>query len=125
MAKVSIANKEYELRFFLQDKREIEKRLDKWIYKALWSGLQDDMNMILAVGMRHANRKITPLAVEELLQRHLDKGQDISEVHKAMIRAVFESNIMGRTDPAEIDRLIRDYFGPEVPKEQAGEQPAE
>lgn len=124
MAKVSIANKEYELRYLLQDKREIEKALDKWIYKALWSGLSEDMNVILAVGLKRKHPQMrTPLAVEEQLQKHIDKGHDLSDVHKGLIRAVFESNIMGRTEPAEIDRLIKNYFGDEAPKEQGGEAP--
>lgn len=120
MAKVEIAGKEYELKFFLSDKREIEAKLGKYLHHAMWSGLSEDLNVTVAVGLRHGstNRRITPLAVEELLQKHIDKGGDLMDVHKAVNRAIFDSQILGRNDPAEIDRKFREYFGPEVPKEQ-------
>jgi hypothetical protein len=114
---VTIAGKDYELKFYLSDKREFEQKRQKYLAEALWSGLSDDLNVMLALGLRHASRKITPLAVEDMLQKHLDKGGDLMDVQKAANRAVLESGILGKTDHDEIERLFRKYFdGTEAPK---------
>ncbi len=119
MAKVEIAGKEYDFKFFLADKREIEAKLGKYLVNAMWSGLSEDLNVMVAIGLRWADRKWTPLKVEELLQKHIDKGGDLMDVHKAINRTAYDSQILGRNDPAEIDRKFREYFGPDVPKGEA------
>lgn len=118
--KVSIAGKEFELTFMLRDKRDIETKLGKYLNAAMWSGLSNDLNVILATGLSRKHKDMaTPLAVEERLQKHVDKGLDLMDVHRAVNRAIFDSHIMGIVPPDEITRLFREFFGEEAPKEQA------
>lgn len=118
---VEIAGKEYELEFLLADKREFEQKRQKYLAEALWSGMSDDLNLMISIGVRHANRKITPLAVEDLLQKHIDKGGDVLTVHKSVNRAIYNSGILGKNDPEEIERLFRKYFQgiEDAPKEES------
>lgn len=110
MQTVDIAGKEYEFKFFLAAKREIEDKLKKSLWEAMWSGLTEDLCAIVAVGLRHANKSLNALKVEDMLQAHIDKGGDVALVHKTVNRAVIESNILGRTDPGDVERVFRKYF---------------
>jgi hypothetical protein len=117
---VEIAGREYELKYFLSDKRELEAALDKSLWSALWSNVTNDLNHILARGVYPRMKRHTPLWVEDQLQKHIDKGGDVALVHKVVNRAILDHHILGKTDPAQVERIFRRYFEgvEEGPKEE-------
>jgi hypothetical protein len=117
---VEIAGKEYELRYLLADKRKIEEQIRKPLWEGMWSGISDDLNHILALGIWPRNRKHDAAWVEDELQKHIDNGGDVALVHKVVNRAILDHHILGKTDPAQVERIFRRYFEgvEEGPKEE-------
>jgi hypothetical protein len=118
---VEIAGKTYGLRYLLNDRAEIERLCDgHHLLDVLTSGRIEYQAVLVWAGLRHTNRKLTPRAVLELLQKHLDRGGQFFEdvVKVAMKAAVVDGHLIGAMDEAAFTRT----FFPGDADEQAGKE---
>lgn len=106
---VVIAGRQYALRYTLDSRTEIEEKLGKGLFEAMFSGELKAHATIVAAGLRHADKNITPPKVVVLFQKHQDGEPDgaYDDIVKVAYRAIFESKLLGQVkDEAEMRKLI-------------------
>lgn len=104
---VQIAGREYGLRYTLESRHEIERQTKKGIFDSMFSGELFDQAVIVAAGLRHADRNITPAKVIALLDKHQEQGGNYDDIVTVTYRAVFESKLLGRVkDEAALAKLL-------------------
>jgi hypothetical protein len=111
---ITLAGKEYVLRYDLRGRRDVEKQLGKGLWTAFQDGTVESSATILWAGMRHASRKLTPDDVMDLFQAHTDAGGEWDDAIKVAVRAMFEAKLFGKeVDAKMVDRILGDEDGPE------------
>lgn len=104
---VSIAGEDYTLRYRLSDREEIEKRAGKTLWDAVFSGLLQDQAVVIWAGIRHERKKLTPAAVIDLLELHIEKtGESYQPIYLTAMEACLKSKTLGNVNEAEIDRVL-------------------
>lgn len=108
---VVLAGKEYELRYELRDRRDIEKKLGKGLMDAICDGEIESMATVVWAGLRHKARRLTVEEVIDLFQKHQDDGGEYDSISRPVFRAIFEAKLFGKAvggDALELllDRLI-------------------
>lgn len=103
---VTIADKTYELRYRLSDRGEIEKRTKKSLWDSLWSGLVEDQVTVIWAGIKHKYKTLTPDAVMDRLEQHVESGGSFQAVYLDALTACCKSKVLGDVNEDEIDRII-------------------
>lgn len=118
---VTIAGKEYKLRYLLSDRPAIEKLSGKNLTQTMFGGELLDQAAVLAVGLK---KGYTPRQVVELLEKHQEEGGFYDDVLRPAYHAVLESHLFGRMkDPKAAARLVDEYFAAGIPGEEgSGEE---
>ena len=93
---ISLAGKDYVLRYTLRDRLAIEKRLGKGLWTAMQDNELESAATILWGGMRHANKRLMPEDVIDLFQGHQDQGGEYDPAFKVAVRAMFDARIFGK-----------------------------
>jgi hypothetical protein len=106
--RVTIAGKEYQLRYRLSDRQEIEAKFPgRGLFHVMFSGALREQVTVLWAGMKSSDRRLTVSAVESLLEDHVEQGGDyMDDVIRVAYRAVFDSRLLGRADEEGVRRLL-------------------
>lgn len=105
---VVIAGKSYTLRYTLSARRDIEEKTEKNPWEAIKSGLLSDQVAILWAGLKHADRKLTTGAVQDLLEKHVDGGDFYDPIMRAAYGALVASRVCGKVNLVEFERIWKD-----------------
>lgn len=109
MPSVTIAGKEFELRYTLSDRKDIEKRTGKALWDSVFSGELDDQLAVMWGGMHHGkNKNLTPDALLDYLERDSStNGGGYQKHYLTAMRCCLTSKILGNVNEEEIDRILR------------------
>lgn len=95
---VTIAGKESTLKYPFSTRSEIEKRLEKGLWEACFSGLIDDQVVILWAGLKHdtkGNKGLTPDILMKQLESHVEvTGQPVDDIMLTAIEAALKSKLV-------------------------------
>ena len=95
---VTIAGKTSALKFPFSSRREIETRLSKGLWEACFSGLVEDMLVILWAGLKHdqkGNKGLTVEILEKQLESHVDQtGEGVDKIMLTAIEAALKSKLV-------------------------------
>lgn len=92
---VTIAGKESTLKYPFGVRSEIEKRTEKSLWDACFSGLIDDQVVILWAGLKHADKKLTPEILMKQLEAHVEAtGKPVDEILLTAIEAALKSKLV-------------------------------
>lgn len=107
---ITLAGKTYELRFSMKVRKEIEDQSKKGLWNTMFSNEIDDNAIFLWGGMKHANRKLTPGAVIDLLDEDREAGGNFYEgaLKPAIRQACLGDKIAGNINDQELERVLRD-----------------
>lgn len=103
---VTIAGKTYELRYRLSDRGEIEKRTKKSLWDSLWSGMVEDQVTVIWAGIKHKQKTLTPDALMDRLETHVEQGGSFQEVYLDAMTTCCKSKILGDINEEEVDRIL-------------------
>jgi hypothetical protein len=117
MSKVTIAGKEYEFRYRLSDRQDIEKRAGKTLWDAVFSGELTDQLAVMWGGLKHANKNLTPDALLERLEQDTEQtGESYQRHYLVCMRSVLTSKVLGNINEEEVERILRSLEGKEEAK---------
>jgi hypothetical protein len=95
---VTIAGKTSTLKYPFSTRREIEKRTEKGLFEACFSGLVEDMLVILWAGLKHdqkGNKGLTVEILEKQLESHVDQtGETVEKILLAGVEAALMSKLV-------------------------------
>lgn len=104
---VTLAGKDYVLRYDLRGRRDAEKKLGKGLWAAMQDGQIESVATILWAGLRHTSRKLTPDDVLDMLQEHQDQGGEYDDAVKTVMRSMFDARLFGKeVDRKMVDRVL-------------------
>lgn len=104
---ITLAGKEYPLRYKLQDRADAERRLGKGLIQALEDGQIETLAVVLWAGMRHKEKKLTVEDVMERLQEHADQGGEYDAAGMMAVVAMAESKVLGKlSNPNVVKRYL-------------------
>lgn len=104
---ITLAGKEYPLRYRIQDRADAERRLGKGLIEAVIDGQIETLATILWAGMRHKEKNLTVEDVLERLQEHADKGGEYDDAGMMAVVALAESKVLGRL---QNPKLVQKYL---------------
>lgn len=106
---VTIAGKTSTLRYPFSVRMEIEKRLEKGLFEACFSGLLEDQIAILWGGLKHdtkGNRGLTPEILLKQLESHVEQtGETVDTIVLTAIRAVLNSKLI-KVNEEQVNLLL-------------------
>jgi hypothetical protein len=105
---VVIAGKEHRLRYTLSARSDIERVTEKNPWDAMKSGLLSDQVAILWAGLKHADRKLTTGGVLDMLERHVEGGDDYDPIMRKAYGALVASRALGKVNLEEFERIWKD-----------------
>jgi hypothetical protein len=112
MSKVTIAGKEYEFRYRLSDRQDIEKRTQKPLWDSVFSGELSDQVVVMWGGLKHANKNLTPDALLDYLERDMDDtGESYQRHYLVAMRAALTSKVLGNVNTEEVERILQNLEG--------------
>jgi hypothetical protein len=124
---VTIAGKDYALKYRAQEAVEIEKRSGKSLIAAILSGELNDSATILWAGLKHLDKKLgSPDAVVDILQKHLESDDSASctPIFKAAARCVLASKLLGGPEEVNVTEFERLLGGDTEGKATENEAPS-
>jgi hypothetical protein len=103
---VTIAGKESTLKYPFSTRSEIEKRLDKGLWDACFSGLIDDQLVILWAGLKHADKKLTPEILAKQIESHVEiTGKAPHEIVMTAIKCCLMSKLI-KVNEAQLELVL-------------------
>lgn len=106
---ITLAGKEYPLRYKLQDRADAEKRLGRGLIEAVVDGQIESVAVVLWAGMRHKEKGLTVEDVMERLQAHADAGGEYDDAAMWAVVAMAEAKVLGRLqNPKLVQRYLKE-----------------
>jgi hypothetical protein len=106
---VTIAGKESTLKYPFSTRMEIEKRLEKGLFEACFSGLIEDQVVILWAGLKHdtkGNKGLTPEILLKQLESHVEvTGETVDSIMLTAIRAVLNAKLI-KVNEEQVNLLL-------------------
>ncbi len=107
---VTIAGKTSTLKYPFPTRREIEKRLEKGLFEACFSGLVEDQLVILWAGLKHdqkGNKGLTVEILEQQLGSHVEmSGESVDKIMLTAIEAVLNAKLI-KVNEEQVNLLLR------------------
>jgi hypothetical protein len=106
---VTIAGRTSTLRYPFPTRMEIEKRLEKGLFEACFSGLIEDQIVILWAGLKHdtkGNKGLTPEILAKQLEAHVEAtNEPVNEIVLTAIRAVLNAKLI-KVNEKQVNLLL-------------------
>lgn len=106
---VTIAGKESTLKYPFSTRMEIEKRLEKGLFEACFSGLIEDQVVILWAGLKHdtkGQKGLTPEILLKQLEAHVEAtSETVDSIVLTAIRAVLNAKLI-KVNEAQVNLLL-------------------
>ena len=104
-------DRERKLRFDYAAGIAFEERYGHGIIHAMNDSGFRVTNLLLWAGLLSFQKSITPQKTAEILQHCVDRGDDINEITKTVVRALLESGIMGHVTEEDLPGAMGKALG--------------
>jgi hypothetical protein len=91
----------------VQQRRDIEKALQKNLWSAMRDGMIEDHATLVWAGIKHVHEDMDVDDVLEMIDAHNEDGGDFyADVFRPVVaRAILESKLLGKIDPKAVARI--------------------